>query len=237
MSYLIASENFFPRIAAGDVQLLSSRGWLSGRSPGFQRALLSLAVPRSFATGQALYRHGDPADGLYGICEGAVRIAMPADNGQEFEAHRDSAGFWIGDLAHFSGEARLVSVIAASPVRAAFIPAQRIQDLISATPACIQDFYALSYQNNATALRLLANLSVAQTDARLCLRLLHLDETLADEDRWIALSHGELAALIAVSMPTLQRALRRLADAGLVEMGYGRLRLLDRSALIAQGQT
>jgi len=28
-----------------------------------------------------------------------------------------------------------------------------------------------------------------------------------------------------------------LADAGLVEMGYGRLRVLDRSALIAQGQT
>lgn len=236
MSHLTTSTDFFPRLNPGDVSLLSGRGWLATRPPDFCRALLARAVPRSYVAGEAVYRHGDPADGLHGVCEGTVRISIPADNGQEFEAHRDSAGFWIGDLAQLSGETRLVSVFATTPLRMLYISTQRMNDMVLKNPAFIQHFYALSYENTRTTLRLLANMAVAQTDSRLCLRLLHLDETLADGEGWMAVSQGNLAAMIAVSMPTLQRALRRLTDAGTVELGYGRLRLLDRAALLAHGQ-
>jgi CRP-like cAMP-binding protein len=237
MSHLIASDRFFPRLSSRECDLLSSHGWLSTRGPAFRAALMSVAAPRSFAAGQALYRQGDPANGLFGILDGMVKITIPADDGQDFECHRGAAGFWIGDLAIMAGQKRLVSVVAAEPVRAAFVPASRAQDLINATPAFVQDFYALSFENMNTALRILANLAVVQTDNRLALRLLHLDETASDANGWVALSQADLASMVAVSQPTLRRALHRLAEAGLVEIGYGRLRVADRRSLIAQCQS
>jgi DNA-binding MarR family transcriptional regulator len=88
-----------------------------------------------------------------------------------------------------------------------------------------------------TSLRIMANLAVTGTEKRLVLRLLHLDEGAAKADGWIIVSQEELAAMGAVSQPTLHRNLHRLVDLGLVELGYGRLRLIDRSKLIANCQS
>jgi CRP/FNR family transcriptional regulator, cyclic AMP receptor protein len=53
-----------------------------------------------------------------------------------------------------------------------------------------------------------------------------------DPEGWIALSQPELAKLLAVSLPTLQRILRRLVKDGFLRTSYGRLRVLDRDALV-----
>jgi CRP/FNR family cyclic AMP-dependent transcriptional regulator len=39
--------------------------------------------------------------------------------------------------------------------------------------------------------------------------------------------------MVALSLPTLQRVLRRLQDGGLIELGYGRIRILDRRGLLS----
>jgi Mn-dependent DtxR family transcriptional regulator len=38
--------------------------------------------------------------------------------------------------------------------------------------------------------------------------------------------------MLAMSSPTLQRALKRLSQAGMVEVGYARIRVVDRDRLI-----
>ena len=73
---------------------------------------------------------------------------------------------------------------------------------------------------------------MSRADQRLALRLLHLEESLAQPGSWIDLSQGELAAMAVVSVPTIQRALRKLSQAGLVELGYGRVRIVNRAALL-----
>jgi DNA-binding transcriptional regulator LsrR (DeoR family) len=52
-----------------------------------------------------------------------------------------------------------------------------------------------------------------------------------DAEGWISLSQFELAEMLAVSQPTIQRCLQRLASRGLVRLGYSRVQVADRGAL------
>ncbi|WP_170557205.1 Crp/Fnr family transcriptional regulator [Ruegeria atlantica] len=219
-----------------DRQRLLDSGWLGARGAGFQADLLACGIGKPFEEGEALYHHGDLANGVYGVLDGAVQITAPADDGQEFVVHRQGGGFWIGDLALFAESSRLVSVIATQHTRTLFFPSLRLDRLVRDNPEYVRDFYALSHENMQTALRIMANLAVTGTEKRLVLRLLHLDEGASKSDGWIIVSQDELAEMVAVSVPTLHRKLHHLADQGLIELGYGRVRLKDRRKLIAACQ-
>ncbi len=195
------------------------------------------AVRRTYGADEALFVQGDPANGIHAVLDGSVKITVPADDGQEFVIHQEGRGFWVGDLALFATAHRLISVVATRPTETLFFPAPRLERLVQDSPDFVRDFYALSHENMQKALRIVANLAVTGTEKRLVLRLLHLDEVTSDAEGWIPVSQEELAAMIAVSAPTLHRALHRLIELDLIEGGYGRLRLKDRRALVASCQS
>ncbi len=221
---------------ANNLKALRKGGWFSSRSAAFQRDLLECGIAKCYDACEALYHHGDAVNGIFAVLSGGVQITVPADDGQEFVIHREGAGFWVGDLALFADTPRLVSVLTTQKTRSLFFPNTRIAKLVQESPHYIRDFYALTQENMQTALRIMANLVVTGTEKRLALRLLHLDEGTSKSDGWIDVSQEELAEMIAVSQPTLHRSLHRLADMGLVEVGYGRVLLKDRRALIANCQ-
>ncbi len=220
-----------------EFKTLRENTWLEARSPAFQEALMRCAVRRCYGTDEALYLQGDPANGIHAVLDGGVKITVPADDGQEFVVHQEGRGFWIGDLALFATAHRLVSVVATRPTETLFFPASRLERMVQEAPDYVRDFYALTHENMQKTLRIVANLAVTGTEKRLVLRLLHLDEVASDDQGWIPVSQEELAAMIAVSPPTLHRALHRLISLDLIEGGYGRLRLKDRRALISSCQS
>lgn len=220
-----------------DLDALQESSWFKTRSPAFQDALMRSAVRRTYGADEALFVQGDPANGIHAVLDGSVKITVPADDGQEFVIHQEGRGFWIGDLALFATAHRLISVVATRPTETLFFPAPRLERLVQDSPDFVRDFYALSHENMQKALRIVANLAVTGTEKRLVLRLLHLDEVTSDAEGWIPVSQEELAAMIAVSAPTLHRALHRLIELDLIEGGYGRLRLKDRRALVASCQS
>jgi CRP-like cAMP-binding protein len=93
------------------------------------------------------------------------------------------------------------------------------------------DFYALTYENFQTAFRIIVNLAIPSTDKRVADRLLLELEMRGDAEGWVSLSQSDLAKLVAISLPTLQRVMRRLANSGLVTNNYGRVQVIDRDAL------
>lgn len=207
--------------------VLSETGWLAGRSPQARAAILSCGRLRRFAAGQTIYRLHEPADGLYGIVEGLISILCPSDDGNIFEGHRAEPGYWIGDLALFADQRRLVSIVAVQPTVTLYLPQARLFALVSANPALFRDFYALTHANMEILLRLMANLAISNSDIRLALRLLQFAEQCTDPGGWINIAQDDLARMVAVSLPTLQRSLRRLSDQTLIEVGYGKVRVLD----------
>jgi CRP-like cAMP-binding protein len=219
-------------IASSATGILGTRGWLAGRDARFRDLLFSAARSRTFQPKQSIYRVGDEPDGLYGVYEGSISISVPTDAGLDYLAVRADPGFWIGDLALFSEQHRLVNVTAATVVRTLFVSSADMRAIVRDDPGHYRDFYALTHENMATTLRLLANMATPGSDHRLGLRLLQHDDMHAAQGEWLDFSQEELAQMVAMSAPTLQRALKRLSQAGMVEVGYARVRVVDRDRLI-----
>ena len=211
---------------------LETRGWLAERSPDVRTRLIDIAQVRSYRPGEPLFNFGDTPGGVYGIARGAVDISIPREDGQEIVVHQAQPGFWVGDLALFSSQRRLVTVTAATKVDAAVLSKTRLARLLKQAPELVTDFYMLSHRNVATTLQLIANLSIPRAEARIALRLLIYDQKRTVGEDWMNLSQEKLAQLTALSLPTVQRALRHFLDEGAVELGYGRLRICDREKLL-----
>lgn len=211
---------------------LERRGWLAERTPEVRSLLSGIARVRELDAGEALYHAGDRPNGVFGLVEGALDVGLPTADGRELTVHRADVGFWIGDLALFSKQRRLVSVWAAEKSRLVHLEQSDMARLIESHPGLVNDFYALTYRNMETTLRLLGNLTVSPSETRVALRLLFHDEKLPAGQQWIRLSQETLAEITALSVPTLQRALRRLERAGYIEHGYGRIRITDRAGLL-----
>lgn len=194
----------------------------------------AIAKLRSYVKDELIYLAGDAPDGVFGLVSGSLNISYPRADGEDYTVHRAGAGFWIGDLALFSSAPRLVSVRAAEPTLMAQLPGKELARLLRNDPRLYGDFYALTYENFRTALRIISNLAIASTDKRLADRLLLLlseVDSRSAADGWIPISQPELAKLLAVSLPTLQRVMRRFVNAGVLISNYARIRVIDRKAL------
>lgn len=223
-----------PAPPLGEVwDMLAERGWLAERSPDVRKKLRSIAQVRMYRPGEPIYTVGKPPEAVYGIARGAVDISIPREDGQEVVIHRAQSGFWIGDQALFSGMPRLVTVTAAAETVAACLPKSQLWRLLEQNPELTLDFYILSHRNVATSVQLLAKLSMPRAGARIALCLLNYDQRQKKGEEWLLLSQEKLAELTALSLPTVQRKLRQLEEAGIVELGYGRLRIRDRKQLLS----
>jgi CRP-like cAMP-binding protein len=214
----------------GAWQLLERAGWLAGLDAGKRASLRAIARLRSCEIDEYLYLPGDQPDGVYGLVQGTLDILIPRLDGDEQLIHRAEAGFWIGDLALFAQQRRLVGVRATEPCTMVYLPQDQLKQVIRREPGLIGDFYKLTHSNIATALRLLGMLAIPRAENRVAIRLLMQNDA-APADDWIRLSQDCLADLVALSQQSVRRALRSLEERGLVEVGYGRLRILDPEKL------
>lgn len=213
------------------LRALEAQGWFSERSKETRASLGAIARLRHFAKDEVVYLAGDAPDGVFGLVSGSLNISYPRGDGEEYIVHRAGAGFWIGEGALLARQVRLVSVRAAEPTTMVQLPVRKLTHLVRDDARLYADFYALSYENFRTALQIITNLGLASAQKRVADRLVFEAETRGGADGWIAMSQSELAKLVAISLPTLQRVMRRFAKDGIVKKSYARIQVVDREAL------
>jgi CRP-like cAMP-binding protein len=214
------------------LELLSKHGWYGGRSQEFRTAIAAIARLRAYDVGEPLYHFGDAPNGVFGLARGALDIALPRSDGLEVTAHRAGPGYWVGDLALFSNESRLMSLYAAEPSFVVHLPEKPLRGLLRKQPRFFEDFYALSHQGMALALRVLADMTTSPSEARVGLRLLLDADTMLEPDGWFHITQATLAPMVALSVPSLRRILHKMEASGLIETNYGRIRIADRNRLL-----
>lgn len=217
---------------AAAINVLTKHGWFSQRSRATRARLSAIAKLRNFAKDETIYLAGDAPNGVFGLVAGSLNISFPRNDGEDYTLHRAGSGFWVGDLALFSKGVRLVSVRAAQPSLMVHLPVRDLAGLLRDDPRLYADFYALTYENFRTAFRIISNLAISSTEKRLADRLIMEVESRGDAEGWIPLSQPELAKLLATSVPTLQRIMRRFVSAGIVRSKYARIQVMDRDALV-----
>lgn len=209
---------------------LLSKGWLSEQPEPFRDRLLSAARWKTLARGETLYSVGDDPNAMFGLEEGFLDLAIPIAADEEVVIHRAPPGFWIGDSALLADSPRTLSLTAATPARVLALPAAAIRRLLADHPQDWPGFAALAHRNGTMAIQALGEVLALPPRARFARLLLRI----ADAEGRVRATQEELGRLAGMSRAAFRRAFADLIAAGVVEMEYAGLVILDRTALQAE---
>lgn len=180
---------------------------------------------RSFPAGQVIWSEGDPGDALLILVSGQLRISRIEADGRESVLSVVEPPAVIGELALLDSQPRDATVVAQRDVTVRLLPRQAFRELIAKEPAAIygllKTLATMVRTSNERYSRVVA-LDVPSRVAAWLLDRAAKADLLAGGAAPIELplgrSQGELAAEIGATRSTLNRALKDLERAGLIEI-------------------
>jgi len=201
-----------------------------------REAVLAVTRRRRFAKGEFLFHEGDPSDSLHLVVSGqlAVRVTTPA--GERATLNVLSAGDTVGELSLLPGRAsdrRSATVVALSEVDTRVLGASAFHELCRTHPAVQSVLLDLLAQRVRSLSSLLLETMYDRLDRRLYRRLIDLarvyDGGVAAPA--IPLTQEHLADMVGGTRASVNQVLQRLSTRGIIELGRGRVTVLDLDAL------
>jgi len=198
--------------------------------------LLSLGMLHEWATGSTLLMEGDTAMHVLVLDAGWVKVVAALEEGGEALLALRSRGDLVGEQAAVENAPRSASVVSAIPVRAYIIQREPFLKYLTDHPRVHHAVtHALSAKLRSETRRRV-DFGILRSDVRLARVLGDLarrNSRLTDEGMELGytLTQPELAAMVGISEPSLQRALRKLRELGVVDTGYRRIVILDMTKL------
>jgi CRP/FNR family cyclic AMP-dependent transcriptional regulator len=223
---------------AEDVGVLARRGWL-GRTPAvFQRAIVDLCTLRPVARGQPVFVAGDDEADVFGIVRGHLDFLSRFSVSDGHVVHITHPGFWFGFGPLLTGTPRRFTVIARTDALLAMVRAKQLRRLLKAQPEWWRHVAVGITEYADIAANASSDLMLPENERRVVAVLLRLCDCrfpppFGGPPQEIPLTQAELAAMSNVSRNTLGSILRNLQDAGLLSIGYGKIRPLKPERLRA----
>ncbi len=221
------------RMKAADLlRLLPENALLASAEPADLEELLERIRVEFVPRREVLMRQGDPGESAVILITGTARVDMVASNGREIVLDYLEPGAVIGEIALLDGGERAATVT-------------MIEDgsVLRLSRALCEEFIV---RDPGIALRMLQEMAIRlrrmnqmiETDRafaaapRLARYLQRLtDEEAANRQLKIDISQSELGRFVGISRENINRQLSSWADAGLIELDHGKIRLIDCEAL------
>ena len=92
--------------------------------------IAGLGVRRQYAKGETIFAQSDPADGLYGVVTGRVRISASSADGKELFLNIMEPGDTFGEIALLDGRPRTASASATAAADIVVIPRDQFMGLL-----------------------------------------------------------------------------------------------------------
>jgi CRP/FNR family transcriptional regulator, cyclic AMP receptor protein len=218
-------------------RLLVQGRWFADLDPALQKALLTAATLKRLPDQARLFSRGDPGDGLYAVVEGALCITATTEQGRELLLTRMDPPTWFGEIAVFDRQARTHDCIADGDSTVLHIPLGALDKLLAEDPRRFHALGLLVAHKLRLAFTALEDLAALPLKGRLARRLVVLaeghGERVGGSKRTIDVTQEQLAAMLSASRQSVNQALRELEAAGLLQLSYGQVTLLDLPALRA----
>lgn len=206
--------------------------YLNGLLPEDAEALSSVSEYRRFQDGSPVFAQGEPLPGIFVVTQGAMKVFRTDGRGRVQVLDILQPGSCVGEAGVFDGGVSASSAEAHGDLECWLIPGPPMRELLSRNPA----FAEVVIRHFAAKLRHLVQLvetlslhSVPERVAQLILdyhqrnparSLVEFRETQED-----------LAQCIGASREAFSRALRLLADLGLIQSTFPVVRILDVAKL------
>ena len=200
------------------------------------RRVAGVAVPRSFAPGEVVFREGDDSDTCYVVASGHARALREHAGGRQITLATFGPGDIFGELAMFDDERRSATVEATDDLRVIGILGGDMRRLMREhCDIAVKLVIALGRRLRAANERL-ARQSFQTVQSRVALVLAQLVEQARAEgagerDVLVRTTQADLAKLAGSSRESASRFLAVLERAGVLTQGRGRITVHDPRAL------
>jgi CRP/FNR family transcriptional regulator, cyclic AMP receptor protein len=203
-----------------------------------ERALLApleaAAHVRRLGRGQVLFVTGEPADHLFVVRRGRLKVSVTSERGTELVLSVARPGDTLGDVSVIDGGPRSADVLATEASELLAVPVAVVDAMLRANPPALR---AVA-EGLAAGMRRLTEQAADLVFLDLPRRLVKL---LLDRGAdapaaggavvAVAASQSELAAMLGVTRQSVNRSLSSLARRGWVEVEDDGIRLLDVPSL------
>jgi CRP-like cAMP-binding protein len=217
--------------------VLGTGEWFGSLSAPLQELILSRSIVRKYAKGQVISVEESPPDFLLAVLEGSVYVVRDVGGGEESLIHVGEPGFWYGAVHLLTGSPTVATLLAHTPVRALILSKAQFDRILAEDPRHYPAFAKLALDRYRVLVSMFAELRELAPEARLRGRLASLAKLRMQDRRHagavsLAVSQADLARMVGVSRQTLNALLGRLSGAGLIEVGFRRIRVLDAARLV-----
>ncbi|WP_404816817.1 Crp/Fnr family transcriptional regulator [Streptomyces thermolineatus] len=198
--------------------------------------LLALGVRKRYEAGRVLVRESDPTTFVLVLLGGVVKVTGRTHDGRDALLAVRMGGDLVGEFAALDGKPRSATATACGPVAARVVGRDEFL-------ARMRDDPGIAHAVNASVVSKLRAANTHRIDFTGCDATTRLARVLHQ----IAMTHGErsgagvvirwpitqpeLATLAGAAEPTVQKALRRFREAGVVSTGYRTVRVEDLTRL------
>lgn len=225
------------KLLPGHKALLASSNWFRHLQPAVQADVSEHLTVVARPAGRALFHQGDPAAGLHVILSGELHVTGTATDGISTLMGILRPGDWTGFLAVLDADPYAFTATAVIESEVACLPLSAVRAIFERDVATYRLLVAPELMNARRNYHFFL-----ETHGRSPLK--RLAERLMELGRWpysprsgpvapIEVSQDALAAATRLSRQTINTLLRDLDARGLVELGYGRIKVTDPAALKA----
>ena len=201
-----------------------------------RRRVLAAARRRSYGRGEALVNEGDPSDSLHLVASGRLAVRVSTSDGENATINLLGPGDYFGELSLLEGSppVRSATIVALEPAETLTLSAAEFRELRRRHPAANQLLlYLMARRVEELSARLLEAMYDG-LDRRVHRRLTELAELYGGGrpgPATVPLTQEHLAELVGGTRPSVNQVLQRLAAEGIVELGRGRVTVVDRDRL------
>lgn len=199
-------------------------------------AVLATARQRSFDRGDIVFHEGDRADSVHLVVAGHLAVRVSTPDGDLATLSILGSGAWFGELSLLRGQdvgTRSATVLALDAAQTLVLTQAAFHALCEEHPRIERLVVALMAERVRELSTNLLEARYVDLDRRLCASL-HRLAALYDSDGGrteIPLTQEHLAGLVGGARPRVNEVLQRLAGAQVVELGRGKVVILDLVAL------
>ena len=212
--------------------------WFAALSEPLRQAILNRARVRKVAAGTPLAQRGEDGASWIGIVRGAGRLGTPLRDGRSFTLDFIGPGQWFGDIAVVDNGAHDLDLIAHVPSTLLVVSRFDLRRLIDSFEELREALLQLNCGRLRYLVRRFEELHALALPQRLACELQRLAARFGRQTTEgvcieLAMSQGDLAALVGGSRQRVNRALGQMQQLGLLRLGSTRLQLLDSARLDA----
>ena len=215
-----------------DAKIVALRGvgFCAGLPEPALTALARISVPVRQRAGATIQLEGDPAEQMYVVAQGRVRILRVAGSGREQILNIIGPGTHFNTVPMFDGGPCPANAEAMTDVALLALPRAPLLDLLGAHPALARALLAELSSRLRHMVNLVDELALHSVQGRLAALL--LDQATAGAGA--PLTQADMAARVGTVREMVGRSLKLFEAQGLLRVDRGVITILDRAGLAEQ---